>query len=56
MPIRIYQNKQKIWLEPNTEWNKHKVSKNAIIEIDPNFYIQESKISKNKNSEEMEGL
>lgn len=50
MPIRLFIDKQEVWLEPNTKWKKHKISKGAEVQLDSNFYVNElNTFSKNRN-------
>lgn len=39
MPIRVSLGKEQIWLSPTTDWKKKNISKNSILEVDPNFYV-----------------
>lgn len=39
MPIRISINEEVVWLKPTTKWKKKQTSKDPVIEVDPNFYI-----------------
>ncbi len=44
MPIRVFVNSKKVWLEPTAEWKTASDYKNAeTIEVDSNFYVSTKK-------------
>ncbi|MCX6223604.1 MAG: M1 family metallopeptidase [Bacteroidia bacterium] len=40
MPLKIRINDQEKWVNPATDWKELEVPENAIVSVDPNFYIQ----------------
>jgi len=41
MPIQVTINSEKQWIQPKAEWQTKKISsKNAVIIVDPNFYVE----------------
>ena len=40
MPVRVYLDKQELWLQPTTKWQSIEHSKtNVLLEVDQNFYV-----------------
>lgn len=44
MPLRIKIDSETLWFKPTTKWQKIEIAKNADLQIDHNFYINEIQV------------